>query len=279
MSWATYIKNDLAARICSGHELPDKLTLHSLSEQYEVSLTPVRQAVSELVEGGILQKGPNGRLAINSKKVGSGGPSRPEPPKNHYEQIIGDLIALSMEGQPIRLREEEIAGRYGISQTAARQILGRLAGQGLVEHKPRRGWRLRPFRQAELDAFIEVRELLELKAMSLAWPRLVDADLEAMLAGNVVPADASRPPLIDNSLHRYLVDKANNPYINDFFDRHGGYFERLFEWEALDRQAAVKAIGQHRAILEALLARDRTAARKALNTHLRHGHPALKTGD
>jgi DNA-binding GntR family transcriptional regulator len=45
----------------------------------------------------------------------------------------------------------------------------------------------------------------------------------------------------------------------------------------LDRQAAVKAVNQHRAILEALLARDRTAARKALIAHLRHGHPVLKT--
>ncbi len=281
MSWANYIEQDLIARIHSGCEVPRKLTLHGLSEQYEVSLTPVRAAVGELVGRDFLRKGKNGRLTVNPGKVGTGGPaaglSRPEPPKDHCHEIAKDLVALSLAGKPVWLREEEIAKRYGISQTATRQILSRLAGVGVVEHKPRRGWRLRPFRQSELDAFTEVRELLELKAMKLAWPRLVDDDLQALLDSNVVLADASQPPVIDNSLHQYLIDKAGNRYISDFFERHGRYYEIMFEWEALDRQAAIKAVGQHRAILEALLTRDRKAARKAMVDHIRHGHPVLKT--
>ena len=283
MSWAEYIEQDMIARIRAADDLPGDLTLHGLSRQYEVSLTPVRMAVSGLVKSGFLRKGSNGRLAINPRKVGTAAPgadvSRPEPPRDHCERISSDLVALSMKGKPIWLREEEIAGRYGISQTATRQILGQLAGRGLIEHKPRRGWRLRPFRQAELHAFTEVRELLELKAMRLAWPRLVDADLQALLDRNFVPDDPSQPPIIDNSLHQYLIDKAGNRYISDFFDRHGGYFERLFEWEGLDRRAAVETVAQHRAILDALLARDRAAARKALIAHLHYGHPVLKIAD
>ena len=43
----------------------------------------------------------------------------------------------------------------------------------------RRAWRLRPFRKEDLGAFLEIRELLELKAMDLAWPYLVDENLRA----------------------------------------------------------------------------------------------------
>ena len=156
-----------------------------------------------------------------------------------------------------------------------RQILNWLAGVGLVEHLPRRGWRVRPFRQEELVAYIEVREVLEPKALDLAWPRLVDEDLKTIYDGNMVPTGADQQPIVDDSLHAYIVGKAGNRYIRDFFQRHGRYFETLFEWEGTDRDAAIETVHQHRAILGALLARDREAAREALVAHVRFSHPIL----
>ncbi len=58
MSIATYIKDDLAAQLKSGRNLPVELTLHSLAGHYKVSLTPVRTAVAALIDEGLLKKGP-----------------------------------------------------------------------------------------------------------------------------------------------------------------------------------------------------------------------------
>jgi DNA-binding FadR family transcriptional regulator len=120
-----------------------------------------------------------------------------------------------------------------------------------------------------------MRVMLELKALELAWPRLVDEDLQAMLDGNPLPADDNQRPVSDNTLHAYLVEKSQNTYIADFFDRHGKYYDALFEWENLDRDAQVQEVRHHREILAALLRRDRPAAEHALIHHIRNNHPVL----
>jgi DNA-binding GntR family transcriptional regulator len=176
---------------------------------------------------------------------------------------------------PVLLREETTAEKYGISRSSIRHIFQRLAGRGILEHLPRRGWQLRPFRQEDLDAYIRVRVGLELMALDLAWSRLVDEDLQAILDRNLLPTKPNAGPICDNSLHAYLIEKSRNLFIADFFDRHGKYFDVLFHWESLDREAQIQAVQQHREILEALLRRDRTAAEHALENHIRNNHPIL----
>ena len=274
MSIATFIKQDLIAGIRSGEIESDRLTLDALSKRYSVSATPVRVAVRELIEEKYLKKGDNGRLAIHFDSP-AGSAASPEEPTDWGQVIANDLVQLSLEGAPLLLREETTAEKYGISRSSIRQIFHRLAGRGILEHLPRRGWQLRPFRQADLDAYIDMRVTLELKAMELAWPRLVDEELHAILDRNRLPANPDDRPKSDNSLHAYLVEKSKNSYIADFFDRHGKYYDALFEWENLDRDAQVQEVRHHREILEALLRRDRPAAERALINHIRNNHPML----
>src|SRR4051794_13157158 len=275
MSIATFIKQDLIAGIRSGEIRSERLTLDSLSKRYSVSATPVRIAVRELIEEKYLKKGDNGRLAIHFDSSAGGTTTMPEEPTDWGQVIANDLVQLGLQGVPVLLREETTAEKYGISRSSIRQIFHRLAGRGILEHLPRRGWQLRPFRQADLDAYIDMRVTLELKAMELAWPRLVDEELKAILDRNRLPANPNDRPESDNSLHSYLIEKSKNSYIADFFDRHGKYYEALFEWENLDRDAQVQEVRHHREILEALLRRDRPTAERALTNHIRNNHPVL----
>ena len=279
MSLKNYIKNDLEARLRSGQELPAQLTLESLAEHYQVSFSPVRIAIAELVEEGLLKKGANRRLVLNTKKIKPlkrGKKSAlPEPPADMFEVITNEFVKLSLKGEPIDIREEVTARKYGISRSSLRIILNRLAGTGILDHIPRCGWRLRPFRQEDMQAFLEVRELLELKALDLAKPYLVKEDLQKILDGNVIPKSDSESVLIDNSLHEYIIDKAGNYYIQDFFQRQGRYYDILFDWEDQDRKTAIETVRQHQSILKALIKKDWRSARKALSYHIRDNHPIL----
>jgi DNA-binding GntR family transcriptional regulator len=275
MSIATFIKQDLIAGIRSGEIGSDRLTLDALSKRYRVSATPVRVAIRELIDEKYLKKGDNGRLAIHFDSPTGSAMASPEEPTDWGQVIANDLVQISLEGVPVLLREETTAEKYGISRSSIRQIFHRLAGRGILEHLPRRGWQLRPFRQADLDAYIDMRVTLELKAMELAWPRLVDEELQAMLEGNRLPANSHDRPISDNSLHAYLIEKSKNIFIADFFDRHGEYYNALFEWESLDRDAQIQEVRHHREILQALLRRDRPAAERALADHIRNNHPML----
>src|SRR3954468_13993901 len=230
MSISTFIKQDLIANIRAGAIGSHLLTLDALSKRYRVSETPVRMAVRELIEEKYLKKGENGRLAIRFNSPNGVPAALPAQPMDWGQVIANDLVQLSLKGEPVLLREETTAEKYGISRSSIRQIFHRLAGRGILEHLPRRGWQLRPFRQADLDAYIDMRVTLELKALELAWPRLVDEDLQAMLEGNILPTNSEDRPVSDNSLHAYLIEKSKNPFIVDFFDRHGEYYNALFEW-------------------------------------------------
>ena len=287
VTWTDYIKENLAACIQGGGDFPCALTLQGLANHFGVSMTPVRIAVDSLIEEKWITKKPNGRLAVNPRKVKQGKlkAAKPtvKPPSDPSRRIARDLVKKSLQGEPIFIREQEVADRYEICRTAARQILHRLEGVGLLEHVARRGWRLRPFRQEDLEAYLEVRETLELKALDLAWNRLEKETLQRIHDRNVLPKNHDERPLVDNSLHAYVIEKSGNVYIQDFFTRHGLYFEVLFEWEQetrvdagpADSDIATEAIRHHREILAAMLQGDRRAARRALANHIRINHITL----
>jgi DNA-binding GntR family transcriptional regulator len=267
MRMAAYIQEDLKARIHSGAGLPAKLTLETLSRHYGVSFTPVRAAVRELIRGRFLRKHANGRLEVNPDPPRAAGPRRGvEAPADRERLLAADALRRSLKGDAVYLREEAAAAKYGIGRTVVRQVFGRLVGSGLLEHVPRKGWRIRPLRAEELDAYLEVRETLELKALDLARPRLDRADLERMLAANETG--------LDNDLHRYLLEKSRNRFIRDFFDRHGAYFTTLFD--TMSAGAVREMAAQHRRVLQALLRRDWDGAGIALAHHIRCQRPVLR---
>jgi DNA-binding GntR family transcriptional regulator len=254
--------------------------LTALSRHYGVSFTPVREALRDLVSDGMLLRGHNGRVRVVSGKVRATA-LRPTvapfgPPNRAAEleaALAAEVIAKSLHRETDYLREEATAARFGVGRTAIRDALARLAGRGLVVHVPRCGWRVRPFDEADLDAYLEVRELLELKALDLAQPRLVEADLRRMLAGNV---PGGRTPRLDNRLHGYLIAKAENAYIHDFFDRHGAYYTTLFDFAAPETHVTAEMAREHRAILRALIDHDWPRARQALARHIRAQRPIVK---
>jgi DNA-binding GntR family transcriptional regulator len=278
MRITSYITNDLRARIRSGATLPSKLTLTGLSDFYRVSPMPVRTAVARLIHEGYFHKQENGRFAVNPAKLSAGpdgAAGHAEPPPDWHKVFRDDVIRRSLRGQAVQLKIAATAERFGIGRTLVHSIFHRLAGAGLLEHVPRRGWLVRPFREADLDAYLEVREVLEFRALDLAAGRLEPAGLRELLEHNV-PGDGRRPTRFDNGLHRYWVDRAGNRYIQDFFDRHGAYFAALLDYAAIGEPLLSEMACQHRAILDALLRKKWRQARDALAHDIRRLRPILK---
>jgi DNA-binding GntR family transcriptional regulator len=271
-----YIREDMKARLRGGGGLPDKLTLAALAEYYQVSFTPVRLALHGLLREQVLLKHDNGRMTVNpDAAVGEPVPPPPPRPVGAEAGLIHDLIQRGLRGDGEYLREEATALRLGVGRTVLRQILNRLAGQGLVEHLPRRGWKVRCFEEAEMQAYLQARESLELKALELAKSRLVKADLRRMLRGNK-PVPGEHTARLDNQLHDYIIDKAGNRFIRDFFDSQGIYFTTLFAYAAPETHVVRRMARQHRDILRALIAEDWRAARRALARHIRSQGPIVR---
>ena len=282
MKLASRIANDLEAQL-AGNSIPFPLTMDGISNHYGVSYTPIREALSGLIENGLLRKKSNGRLeAVDrpTKKKTKVSALHQELVEDPVTLITEELVKVSLSGKETFIREQATALKHGLTRSALREVLQRLAGEGLILHIPRRGWLVKPFRQQDLQAFLEVREAMELKALELARSKLTSSEAKVKLrqikSSNKIYQNGKVRVIIDNSLHQYLIELAANPYIDDFFQRHGKYYSILFKWEGGDEQAGIQAVRQHHAIIDALLKEDWKVAAKELSVHLHTNHPVLQ---
>src|SRR5438046_2098510 len=91
------------------------------------------------------------------------------------EEILSERLQPGAELLEVPLSEE-----LGVSRGPIREAIGRLAAEGLVTVKPRRGAVVRSLSKDEFLELYQVREALEIMAVRLAVPRLAPDDLAAL---------------------------------------------------------------------------------------------------
>ena len=272
MTLSEQIQEDIKAHIVAGETLPYPLTLSGIAGQFKASLMPARTAVEQLIDAKFLFRTEDGSLVINPRRRSrdphvSLSSLRPTAPVAPEKKLAEHIIGLSLGGTGECLREEATAEEFGIGRTVLRRIFNRFSGEGLIEHLPRRGWRVRPYSETEMLDYIDMRETLELRALELAMPRLDPDFLRQLITGN--RPDASGKPQLDNRLHQHWIDRAENRYLSQFFDQNGIYYDALFASAVLDDQTVARRAREHCRILKALLAGDLPAAKDALSKHIR----------
>ena len=87
------------------------------------------------------------------------------------EQILSGKLEPGAE-----LAEVALSEQLGVSRGPVREALGRLASEGLVTVRPRRGAVVRSLSTEEFLELYQVREALERMAVKLAVPRTYELD-------------------------------------------------------------------------------------------------------
>ncbi|AQQ67612.1 hypothetical protein Mag101_08145 [Microbulbifer agarilyticus] len=277
MTITEYIKSDVKAVLQAQGSLPYKLTLGAMSEHYKVSLTPVRHAVDELVEEGVILRKDNGRLEARPevlKGVKLEAPQADATDHKLYDDIREDVIARSLKQDTEYLREQATAEQYGAGRTVVRQIFSRLAGAGLIEHVPRCGWRVHPFSEQDMHNYLDIREMLELKALDLAREHFTEDELRQLLKANH-PGRGNTESQLDFDLHDYWIERCGNRYIQEFFQRYSPFYNALFNYAVIDEEVKREMAQEHCEIVECLLAKDWKGARNALSAHIREQREAV----
>src|ERR671921_1774463 len=115
---------------------------------------------------------------------------------------LRDLILRDVLKPGDRIRQEEIAERFGASRLPVREALRMLEAEGLTEHEPHKGARVPRLSMHELDVVYRMRERLEPLALAESLTRL-DADDLARLE------DIQRQIEANRDLERFLeLDRA-----------------------------------------------------------------------
>ncbi len=129
------------------------------------------------------------------------------------------------------LQETPLSEEMDVSRTPVRAALAALAAEGLLDYVPKRGYSVRGFSLAEVEATYEIRANLEGMACRLAAERGLDAatcrKLEELLAwgdailahGTLRAEDQDDWMDMNNRFHRGLIDAAGNRVLLDLIER------------------------------------------------------------
>ncbi len=181
-----------------------------------------------------------------------------------------------------RLDEVALAGELGISRTPLREALKILSAEGLLDIKPRRGCYVAEMAQNDLEEIFPIMALLEGEVAREAALKAAPADLRrldqmhAALEKHAAAGDVDRYYEANYVFHDALQHIAGNRWLQHVI----GDLRKLLR---LSRHRSLKlegrladSLGEHRALMAALHARDADGAERVMKHHLLEQLTALR---
>jgi len=198
-----------------------------------------------------------------------------------YEGLRQQIVELALNPREL-LVEKTLAEEYGVSRTPIREVLVRLAGEGLVEISRNRGAMVAPIREDAVRTAQFVRESLEIsvalkaaeKMDSLAELRLFHAIEEQELADR--EGNAALFYRSDEAMHQEIARISGLPLVWRYIEEAKVQMDRVRRLSLISAQSFVGLIAQHRRIVTAIAAKDSGGIRDSVREHLRQVLPDIE---
>jgi GntR family transcriptional regulator, rspAB operon transcriptional repressor len=189
-----------------------------------------------------------------------------------YKTIRAEIVHMRlMPGE--RLSENELSLRFGTSRTPVREAILRLVDEGLIEVRPQRGTFVSRISLKAVKRARFVRSALELAIIRQAAEHgLPDSAIEQAERAIADQRTAGNDPLLfkeaDDAFHRVFADAIGFGDLWSVVESQKAQFDRIRLLSLPDVTPVPLLIGQHRAILDAVQARDADTAENSLSAHL-----------
>ena len=183
--------------------------------------------------------------------------------------------------------ERELASQAGVSRSTLREALRALELRGLLEHKQGRGTHVRAVAdsrhaaaiaagldvdQMDLLNVMEVRASVEPPVAALAAARATPVDivqLQQIIKDMAVTTTPAAFAELDRLFHRTIAQYTYNPMLVRLLDRVNEIIEVSRQDHFLSKSRQRSSLEEHRAIVDAIAARDRDLAFDAAHRHVR----------
>lgn len=172
------------------------------------------------------------------------------------------------------LREEEVAGWYGVSRTPVREAFARLISKSLLEHAGGRGLVVRRLRASEVFELYAMREVLEGAAASLAATHASPSEIDAIERlqqrfSALQPGEADAAARLNQRFHDAIHACARNRYLDSALEEMADGIALLGTTTLADTERHRRAIVEHGAVLEAIRRGDAAGAERSARVHIR----------
>ncbi|MFD6421288.1 GntR family transcriptional regulator [Streptomyces sp. NPDC060198] len=198
------------------------------------------------------------------------------------EQVYAHLRDAIMRGDHAPgspLKPQDLAKEQGVSLAVVREALVRVVGDGLADRLPNRGFAVPSFSDRRWQEIAEARRTVEPVVLRMSVER-GDVEWEARVRAahhRLVRTPAYAPEEgshytsawaeAHRVFHRTLLEGCGNRALLETFDRLWTASELARRWSA-QRSPGRDGVEEHRALEEAVLARDADTAAAVLTQHL-----------
>lgn len=205
------------------------------------------------------------------------------PADRAYEGIRRAILSGLLPGGT-HLREEALAQMTGTSRTPVREALRRIVGEGLAHDEGRSSF-VAQFPFEEVAIIFDIRARLEGYAAFVAAERITDAELQG-LAQIIEEIDALAPKdgtdrdvirrfaELNTDFHTAIINATRSPQMRNLSARAISMpLEMIKQFVWSQRVNISRSNRQHRDLLDALVARNPTAAEAIMSAHILSTRP------
>ncbi len=199
-------------------------------------------------------------------------------PRALYEEVAELLRQriFSRELEPGSWIDElKLAEEYGISRTPLREALKVLAAEGLVTMKVRRGAYVTEVSDKDLADVYHLLALLESDGAGVVAERASDDQLDELQAlhAELEAAVKNRERFfaINERFHMRLLEIADNRWRQQMVSDLRKVMKLNRHNSLLKSGRLSESLAEHRAVMEALLARDAALTRERMHQHFQNG--------
>ncbi|QVK24827.1 GntR family transcriptional regulator [Shewanella dokdonensis] len=197
------------------------------------------------------------------------------------EQVLVQIQTSIIKGElpaGSKINEQALAEKYGISRGPTREALQLLERQRLVVRVPHIGARVAALTVEELNDLYELRSTLEVMACELAAKRITQQQLDNLWQllerqeAALADGDSYFQQEGDVDFHYQIIRASGNRHLQETLI--GGLYHllRMYRYQCTNNsRRPVRAIAEHRRIVEAIAQRDAELAGLLMRRHIEQG--------
>lgn len=198
--------------------------------------------------------------------------------RHAYEALKGMILSAAFHPGE-RLSEVRLSQLIGVSRTPLREALMLLEAEGLVIGRLNSGYSVVHFEPDAIRDLLVAREGLDAYAAEIACRTATDVDLERLKAVMAEieeldqrhgggAQDAARELELGLGIHEVIVAATHNAALQEMTRRLYEQLRVALWLEVLWIDSWDDSVEQHRAIVEAIVARDISRATEAAREHI-----------
>ncbi|NMO32709.1 GntR family transcriptional regulator [Streptomyces sp. GMY01] len=212
-------------------------------------------------------------------------PAKPTRSQEVYDHIRGSLLRGELPPGS-KLKMNDFTEQYGVSLSVVREAVTRLAGEGLVEAMPQRGFAVAALTIDDLEDLTRTRVLIETLALAesikhgnLAWEASVIATHHALANTPMLTREGHVDPaftIAHRAFHHTLLAGCGSTRLKTIATGLRDCAELYQYWsQELAGDDTRDIAAEHKAIAELTVARDEPGATQALREHIERTTAAL----